>query len=167
MEVVETGKTISIHGGEKVPVRRILSDAGIVLVVVWGVFAFLVLFFGRPSRGLLPYFVAISFLLVVPLVSGILIRQSRYHRNILFDGEEKVLTLKGIWRVWQISFDEIREFQVKKNRLKRDVFLYRLDAVLSSGKVFHLVQDVPDREVLSSLGGQVGRLVGRPLNVCD
>ncbi len=167
MEVIEKGKTISVHGTEKVPVKKIVVDAAIVLIVIWGVFAFLVLYFRQPSRGLLPYFIAITFLLFVPLVSGLLIRQSRYHRDIVFDGEKKVLSLKGIWRVWQISFDEIREFQVKKYRLKRDIFLYRLDVRLASGKIRRLIHDVPDKEVLSSLGEKVGRLVGKALNVCD
>ncbi len=167
MEVVEKGKTISVHGAEKVPVKKILLDAVILLILIWGVFAALLLFSSQPGWGLLPYFIAITLLLTVPLVSGVLIRQSRYHRNIFFDGEEKVLTLRGIWRAWQISFDEIREFQVKKYRLKRDVFLYRLDVRLASGKIRRLIQDVPDKGVLSSLGEKIGRLVGKPLNVCD
>ncbi|NIQ39922.1 MAG: hypothetical protein GTN81_15235 [Proteobacteria bacterium] len=163
MEVIEKDKTIFIHGGKPFPIRKILIDGCGVLVLVWGVFAFLVFFSGRSGRDIFPYFVAISLLLLVPMLLGILIRQSRYHRRILFDGEKEILFLRGLWRVWQVPFDQVREFQIDKYRLKRDIFLYRLNVVLHSGKTLRLVHDVPDRDVLGSLGNKVGELVRKPL----
>ena len=166
MEVLEKGKSISIHTGEKSPIKMIIVDAGIILILIWGVFAVLVYFFSQAGGKMLPYFIAISLLLAVPLVSGILIRQSRRYREILFDGERKELSLRGVWRSWQVPFEEIRGFQVNTYRFKRDIFLYRFDVVLSSGKILRLVQDVPDSEPLCSLGERVGELVKRPLKVC-
>lgn len=165
MEVLEKGKSISIHAGEKFPIKRIIVDAGVILILIWGVFAILVYFFSRAGGEMFPYFIAISLLLVVPLVSGILIRQSRRYREILFDGERKVLSLRGVWRSWQVSFEEIRGFQVNKYRFKKDLFLYRFEVLLSSGKILRLIQDVPDKDPLCSLGEKVGELVKRPLHV--
>lgn len=165
MEVLEKGKSISIHTGGRSPIKNILVDAGIVIILIWGVFTVLVYFFSRSGREMLPYFIAISLLLVVPLVSGILVRQSRRYREIIFDGERKVLSLRGIWRSWQVPFEEIRGFQVNKYPFKRDLFLYRFEAILSSGKILRLIQDVPDSEPLHSLGEKVRELVKRPLHV--
>ncbi|UCD70911.1 MAG: hypothetical protein JSW70_07880 [Syntrophobacterales bacterium] len=166
MEVLEKGKSISIHAGGKFPIKNILVDAGIVIILIWGVFAILVYFFSQPGGEILPYFIAITLLLVAPLVFYILIRQSRHYRNILFNGERKVLFLRGIWRSWQVPFEEIRGFQVNKYRFKGDLFLYRFDAVLSSGTTLRLIQDVPDKAALCSLGEKVGDLVKKPLHVC-
>jgi hypothetical protein len=165
MEVLEKGKSISIHTGEKSPMKNILVDAGIVIILIWGVFIVLVYFFSKAGREMFPYFIAITLLLVVPLVSGILIRQSRRYREILFDGERKVLSLRGVWRSWQVPFEEIRGFQVNKYLFKRDLFLYRFEVLLSSGKILRLVQDVPDSEPLRSLGEKVRELAKRPLHV--
>jgi len=167
MEVLEKGKTISIHAGRKFPIRKMIADGGTVVVVIWGIFAVLTLFFSHPWREMLPYFVGITLLLVVPLVYSVLIRQSRHYREILFDGERRVLSLRALWRWQKVSFDDIRGFQVNTYRFKRDVFLYRLDAVLASGKMLRLVLDVPDRDVLCSLARKVGDLVKKPLKVSD
>ena len=165
MEVREKGKSISIHTGEKSPIKNILADEGIVIILIWGVFAVLVYFFSQPSGEMLPYFIAITLLLVVPLVFGILIRQSRRYKEIHFDGERKVLSLRGVWRSWQVPFEEIQGFQVNRYRFKKDLFLYRFEAIHSSGKILRLVQDVPDSEPLRSLGEKVRELVKRPLHV--
>lgn len=165
MEVLEKGKSISIYTGEKSPIKDILVDAGIVIILIWGVFTVLVYFFSQDAGEMLPYFIAITLLLVVPLISGILIRQSRRYREIHFDGERKVLSLRGVWRSWQVPFEEIRGFQVNKYLFKRDLFLYRFEVLLSSGKTLRLVQDVPDSEPLRSLGEKVRELVKRPLHV--
>jgi hypothetical protein len=165
MEVLEKGKSISIHTGEKSPIKNILVDAGIVIILIWGVFTVLVYFFSQPGGEMLPYFIAITLLLVVPLVSGILIRQSRRYKEIHFDGERKVLSLRGVWRSWQVPFEEIQGFQVNRYRFKKDLFLYRFEAIHSSGKILRLVQDVPDSEPLRSLGEKVRELVKRPLHV--
>ncbi len=162
MEVLQKGKAISINAGQKFPIKEMLGDAGIVLILIWGIFAVLVLFFSQAGGEMFPYFIAITLLLIVPLVSGILIRQSRHHREILFDGEGGVLSIRGIWRWRHVSFAEIREFQVNKY-FKRDLFLYRLDVVLSSGKILQLIQDVPDKRALCSLGEKVRDLVNKPL----
>lgn len=165
MEVLEKGKSISIDAGKKFPIKDMLGEAGIVLILIWGVFAVLVRFFSHAGGQILPYFIAIALLLVVPLVSVILIRQSRHYGRILFDGERRVLSFRGLWRRQQVSFDEIRGFQVNKYRFKRDLFLYRFDLVLSSGKTLRLIQDVADKGSLYSLGEKVGDLVKRPLNI--
>jgi len=165
MEVLEKGKTISIHPGQKLPISRMLVDAGGVLALIWGVFAVLVLFFSQAGREILPYFIAITLLLLGPFVGGILIRQSRQYSTILFDGESGMLSVKGFWGSWRVPFDEIREFQVNKYRFKRNILLYRLEVLLSSGKILRLVQDVPDKGSLRSLAEKLADLVKKPLNV--
>ena len=45
VEIIEKGKTISINAGHKFPFKKILVDAGIVSVLVWGVFGFSLYFF--------------------------------------------------------------------------------------------------------------------------
>lgn len=165
MEVLEKGETISIHPGQKFPITKVMKESGIVLILIWGVFVVLVLFFLRTGREILPYFIAFTLLLVVPLVSAILIRQSRYYRTVVFDGERGVLSLQGIWRRREVPFDKIAGFQVNRYRFKRDVFLYRLEVVLCSEKILRLIQDVPDKGALSSLGEKIRDLVQKPLNV--
>lgn len=164
MEVVERNKAISIHTGQKFQIKKIFVDAGIVIILIWGVFAVLVFFFSQAGREILPYFIAFTSLLVIPLVSGILIRQSRQYRTVVFDGERGVLSLRGVWRSGQVYFDEIRGFRINRYRFKRELFLYRLEVVLSSGKIIRLIQDVPDKGVLCSLGEKVGNLVKKPFN---
>jgi len=165
MEVLEKGKTLSIKAGQRFPIKKTLVDAGIVLILIWGIFTYLVLFLSQQDRELFPYFIAITLLLVVPLVSGILIRQSRHYREIVFDGERDMLSLKGVWGWRQVSFHEINELQVNKYRFKKKLFLYRLDVVLSSGKTLRLIQEVPDKEALYSLGKKAGDLIKKPFKV--
>ena len=165
MEVLEKGKTLSIKAGQRFPIKKTLVDAGIVLILIWGIFTYLVLFLSQQGREILPYFIAITLLLVVPLVSGILIRQSRHYREILFDGERDLLSVRGVWRRRQFSFDEINELQVNKYRFKKKLFLYRFDVALSSGKTLRLIQDIQDKEGLCLLGQKVKRLARKPLNV--
>lgn len=165
MEVLEKGKTLSIKAGQRFPIKKTLVDAGIVLILIWGIFTYLVLFLSQQGRELFPYFIAITLLLVVPLVSGILIRQSRHYREIIFNGERGVLSLKGVWGRRHVSFHEIKGLQVNKYRFKRYVFLYRLDVVLSSGKTLRLIQEVPDKEALYSLGKKAGDLIKKPFKV--
>jgi len=167
MEILEKGKVISIRANQKFPLTKMLVDAGIVLILIWVVFAVLVVFFSRTSGELLPYFIAITLFLLVPLVTGILIRQSRQYRTVLFDGESGMLSLWSMWRSQEISFDQIKAFQINGYRFKRDVFLYRLEVVLSSGKVLRLIQDVPDQEALSILGEKVEDLVKKPVKVAQ
>ena len=165
MEVLEKGKTVSIKAGQRFTIKKTLVDAGIVLILVWGIFAYLVLFLSQKGAEILPYFIAITLLLVVPLVAGILIRQSRQYREIVFDGESGVLTFKGLWSRRQVSFGEIKELQVEKYRFKRNLLLYRLDVVLSSGKTLRLIQDVQDKEALRSLGKKASTLLKKPISV--
>lgn len=165
MEVLEKGKTLAIKAGQRFPIKKILVDAGIVLILIWGIFTYLVFFLSQQGREILPYFIAITLLLVVPLVSGILIRQSRHYREILFDGERDLLSVRGVWRRRQFSFDEINELQVNKYRFKKKLFLYRFDVALSSGKMLRLIQDIQDKEALCLLGQKVKRLARKPLNV--
>ena len=77
MEVVEKGKIIAIHADQRLPIGNMLVDLGIVVILIWVVFAVLILFFSRTSGEILPYFIAITLLLLLPFVGGILIRKSR------------------------------------------------------------------------------------------
>lgn len=165
MEVLEKGKTLSIKAGQRFPINKILIDAGIVLILIWGIFAYLVLFLSQKREEILPYFILITLLLLVPLVSGILIRQFRNYREIIFDGEGGVLTFKGLWRRRQVSFKEIKTLQVETYRFKRNLLLYRFDVIFSSGKTIRLIQDVPDKEALYSLAKKAGSLLKKPLKV--
>ena len=164
MEVLEKGKILSIKAGQRFPIKKTLVDAGIVLILIWGIFTYLVLFLSQKGRELFPYFIAITLLLVVPLVSGILIRQSRHCREIIFNGERGLLSLKGVWSWQQVSFHEIKALRVEKYRFKRNILLYRLDVVLSSGKTVRLIQDVPEKEALNSLAKKAGALLKKPFN---
>jgi hypothetical protein len=164
MEVVERGKIIAIHADQRLPIGKMLVDLGIVVILIWVVFVVLILFFSRTSGEILPYFIAITLLLLLPFVGGILIRKSRQFSTVLFDGDQRVLSVRGIWRSHLIPFDQIQVFQINGYRFRRSEFLYRLEVVLSTGKVLRLIQDVPDQEVLSSLGEKVGRLVQKPFN---
>ena len=165
MEVLEKGKTLAIKAGQRFPIKKIFVEAGIVLILIWGIFAYLVLFLSQKGRELFPYFIAITLLLVVPLVSGILIRQFRNYREIIFDGERGMLSLKGIWSWRQVSFHEIKTLQVEKYRFKRNLLLYRFVTILSSGKTLRLIQDVPEKEALYSLAKKAGALLKKPLKV--
>jgi hypothetical protein len=167
VEVVEKGKTIAIHAGQRLPIGKMLVDLGIVVILIWVVFVVLILFFSRTSGEILPYFIAITLLLLLPFVGGILIRKSRQYSAVLFDGDRRVLSVRGIWGSQLIPFDQIQGFQINGYRFRKSVFLYRLEVVLSTGKVLRLIQDVPDQEVLSSLGKKVGRLVEKPLKVTE
>ena len=165
MEVLEKGKTLSIIEVQRFPIKKILVDAGIVLILIWGIFTYLVLFLSQQGSELFPYFIAITLLLVVPLVSGILIRQSRHYREIIFDGERGVVSLKGMWSSRQVSSHEIKALQVEKYRFKRNLLLYRFIVVLSSGKAIRLIQDVPEKEALNSLCKKAGALLKKPLKI--
>ncbi|MBW2057048.1 MAG: hypothetical protein JRH07_04295 [Deltaproteobacteria bacterium] len=159
MEVLEKGKTISIHSGQGFPALKVIEEAGIVLLLIWGVFAVLVLFFSQPGREILPYFIALALLLVLPVVFTVLIRESRYWGTILFDGERRVLSLRGVWRSREVPFDAIKSFQVNRYPFRKGVFLHRLEVVLSSGQILRLIRDVPEREALSLLCKRIQRLV--------
>ena len=165
MEIIEKGKSISIHAVQQFPFKKILVDAGIVVVFVWGVFFILVIFLSHDVGEILPYFIAITLLLLIPLVAGILIRQSRHYDEILINGERRFIFAKGLWRKQQTSFDDIKEFQVNKYRVRTGRFLYRLEAVLVSGKPLRLIQDVPDKQSLRSFGRKIEKLVDKPLIV--
>ena len=165
MEIIEQGQTISIDAGKQFPFKKILVDAGIAVVFVWGVFCVLVIFLSHDAGGLLPYFSAITLLLIIPLVAGVLIRHSRHYGEILIDGEKRHFSLKSLWRKQQVSFDDIKEFQVNKYSIKRGLFLYRLEAVLYAGKPLRLIQDVPDKQSLRSFGRKIEKLVNKPLSV--
>jgi hypothetical protein len=165
MEVHEKGKNISIYPGGKMPLARLIMSVTGVLALIWGIFVILLLYFARSGHDMLPYFVAISLLLVVPFAVGILIRQSRYHRAIFFDGDNGILLFKGIWRSWQVPFEQITAFHVREYHLTRDVPLCRFEVALSSGKTVPLIMDVPKREELRALGERVSGLVKRPLKV--
>ena len=75
-----------------------------------------------------------------------------------------MLSLKGVWSWQQVSFHEIKALQVEKYRFKRNILLYRLDVVLSSGKTVRLIQDVPEKEALHSLAKKAGALLKKPFN---
>jgi hypothetical protein len=165
VEIIEKGKTISINAGHKFPFKKILVDAGIAVILVWGIFSILVIYLSYPVRVILPYFIAITLLLLIPLVSGVLIRHSRHYGELLINGENKLIIAKWLWRKQQISFDDIREFQVKKYRYRKGLFLYRLEAVPFSGKPLRLIQDIPDKQSLRSFGIKIEKLVNKPLSV--
>ena len=167
MEIIEKEKTISIIAGQQSPFKKILVDAGIVVVFVWGVFCILVIFLSHDVGEIFPYFIAITLLLLIPLVAGILIRQSRHYGEILINGEKRFIFARGLWREQQTSFDDIKEFQVNKYRFRKGQFLYRLDVVLASGKPLRLIRDVPDKQSLHSFGRKMEKFVNKPLNVSD
>ena len=165
MEIIEKGPTISIYAGKQFPFKKILVDAGIAVIFVWGVFCVLVIFLSHDAVELFPYFIAITLLLIIPLAAGVLIRQSLHYGEIIIDGGKRHLSLKSLWRKRQVSFDDIKEFQVDKYRNKAGFFLYRLEAVPFSGKPFRLIQDVPDKQSLRSFGRKLEKLVDKPLIV--
>lgn len=165
MEIIEKGQTILIKAGQRFPFKKILVDAGIVVVFVWGVFGVLVIFLSHDAGGIFPYFIAITLLLLIPLVAGILIRQSRHYVEILIDVGEKLIFARGLWCKQQTSFNAIKAFQVNKYRYRKGLFLYRLEVVLASGKLLPLIQDVPDKQSLSSFGRKLEKLVDKPLLV--
>jgi hypothetical protein len=165
MEVVEKGKTISIKSNRKLPFKDLLIDAGFILVIVWGVFTVLVAFFSQDAKEIVLYFTAISLLLVIPLVVAILIRQLRQFQEILFDGKNSILSLKGLWRQRRIAFKDIKAFQISTYHPKRGTTLYRFEAALLSGSVIRLIQDVPDIGALNPLGKKVGDLTKKPLSL--
>ena len=165
MEVIEKGQRILINAGQQFPFKKILVDAGIAVIFVWGVFCVLVVFLSHDAGELFPYFIAITLLLLIPLVAGVLIRQSLHYGQILIDGERRHLSLKNLWHKRQVSFDDIKEFQVDKYRIKAGFFLYRLIAVPFSGKPLRLIQDVPDKQSLRSFGRKLEKLADKPLIV--
>ena len=164
-EIVEKGNTISIKSSRKLPFKDLLVDAGFILILVWGVFTVLVVFFSQAAKEIVLYFTAISLLLIIPLVTGILIRESRQFQEILFDGENGMLSLKGLWRRQQISFNNINAFQIHTYHSKRGTTLYRFEAALSSGRILRLIQDVPDKEALSPLSKKVGDLAKKSFHI--
>lgn len=163
MEIIEKGPSISIHAGKRFPFKKLLTDAGIAIFFVWGVFYVLVVFLSRDAGELFPYFIAITLLLFIPLTAGVMIRHARHYGEIRIDGEQRHLAIKSLWRKQQVSFDDIKEFQVDKYRIKRGLFLYRLEAVPFSGKPLRLIQDVPDKQSLRSFGKRLEKLVDKPL----
>ena len=165
MEIFEKGESILIKAGQRFPFKKILIDAGIVVVFVWGVFCVLVIFLSHNAGEMLSYFIAITLLLLIPLAAGILIRQSRHYGEILINVEEKLIFAKGLWRKQQTSFDDIKEFQVNNYRYRKGLVLYRLEAVLASGKLLRMIQDVPDKQALRSFGRKIEKLVDKPLIV--
>ena len=165
MEVLEKEKILSIRAGKEFSIKSGFVDAGIVIILVWGVFAILVCFFSRESGEIFPYFIAITLLLLVPFGFGILLRQSRQFSEVLFDGEKQLLLLRRLWRRQQVSFDQINGLQISKYRFKKSLFLYRFEVVLTTGETLRLIQDVPDMTPLRSLGKKAGELVGMPLSV--
>ena len=165
MEIIEKGPTISINASKQFPFKKILVDAGIAVIFVWGVFGILVVFLSHDAGELFPYFIAITLLLIIPLIAGVLIRQSLHYGEIRIDGENRHLSLKSLWHKRHVSFDDIKEFQVDKYRIKAGLFLYRLKAVPFSGKPLRLIQDVPDKQSLRSFGRKLEKLVDKPLIV--
>jgi hypothetical protein len=165
MEIIEKGLTISIHAGRRFPLKKLLVDAGIAIFFVWGVYYVLVIFLSHNAAELLPYFIAITLLLIIPLAAGVLIRHSRHYHEIRIDGARRHLAFKSLWRKQQVSFDAIKEFQVDKYRIKAGLFLYRLEAVPFSGKPLRLIQDVPDKQSLRSFGKKIEKLVDKPVIV--
>ncbi len=163
MEVFEKEKTISIQPTKDLSAKKIIAEAGMALLLIWGVFTLLVTFFSQPSQGLLPYFMAISLLLVIPLVVGLMMSQHRRSRTALIDGNSGVLTLKVLWRSDQVAFDEIKEFRIRKYRYKRGLFLYRLEVVILSNKPLILVRDVPNQDALRTLAKKIGQLANKPV----
>ncbi len=167
MEVCESGKTITIKSSRKFPIKTLLLDATSVLFLVWGVFTVLVVFFSQTAGEILLYFVAITLLLIVPLVIGILLRQTRQYEEILFNGEIGILAIKGVWRRYRIPLNAIKELQIKKYRYKQGIYLYRLEAIRYAGKTLKLVRDVPEIESIKSLGKKLEDLIKRPLRLSD
>jgi hypothetical protein len=165
MEIIEKGQAISIHAGKRFPFKKILVDAGIAVISVWGVFCILVIFLSHDAAELFPYFIGITLLLTLPLVAGVLIRQSRHYAEIVIDGEKRHLFLKSLWRRQLVSFDDVKEFQVNKYRIRKGLFLYRLEAIPFSGKPLRLIQDVPDKQSLRSFGKKIEQLAGKPVIV--
>ena len=162
MEIIQDGKTILIQAPGKLPTKRILGEAGVVLSLIWGLFAVGFLFFSPKSRGLFPYFVTITLFLIIPLIFGLVLRKARHFSEVLFDANENMLTTKGILRRQEIPFESITEFNIKRCRYRSGSFLFQLNAVLISGKSLPLIRDVPDPRSLHPLGKKLGRLTQKP-----
>ena len=158
MEIIEKGDSIRIHAGVKCPFRKIIVDASLVVILVWGVFGVLVAYLSHPAGQILPYFLGITLLLLIPLVAGILMRYARHYDEILIDGAKGVINAEGFGRQRQVSFDEIKEFRVNQYRFRKDQTLFRLEAVIASGKPLRLLQDVPDDRSLSLLAKKLHTL---------
>jgi hypothetical protein len=165
MEIIEKGQTILIRAGKRFPIKKILVDAGIAVAFVWGVFYVLVSLLSYDAHELFPYFIALTLLLIIPLAFGVFIRHSRYFGEILIDAEKRLISLKSLWREQQVSFDDIKEFQVDIYRMKAALFLYRLVAVPFSGKPLRLIQDIPDKQSLRSFGRKIEKLVDKPVRI--
>ena len=165
MEIIEKGQSFLINAGRGFPFKKIFVDAGMAFIFVWGVYCVLVIFLSHDAGELFPYFIAITLLLIIPLAVGVLIRQALHNSEILIDGQKRHLSLKSLWRKRQVSFDDIKEFQVDKYRIKAGLFLYRLEAVPFSGKPLRLIQDVPDKQSLRSFGRKLEKLADKPLIV--
>ena len=163
MEILEKEKILSIQPTKDFSAKKILAQAGIALLLIWGIFTLLITFFSQPSQGLLPYFIAISLLLVVPMVFGLLMSQYRRNRTAFIDGNSGLLTLKVLWRSDRIAFDEIKEFRIRKYRYKRGLSLYRLEAVILNSKPLILVRDIPNQDALRTLAKKIGQLADKPV----
>jgi hypothetical protein len=167
MEVISKGRTIRIQSGQGFPFKGLFLDAAVVLILVWGIFLSLVFFFSQPGGVIFPYFIGITLLLLIPLITGILIRHARHYRDVFFDDRKRMLSIKGLWRRHLVSYNDISCFKINTSRYKDGSRIYRLETVLSSGKTLQLIQDVPDKEAICDLGKKVGDLIKKPFNLPD
>jgi len=158
MQVSQKGKIVHIQPTAKLPVWRIARDAGLLLVLIWGLFAFFSLFQSQPTAALAPYFIALSAFILIALLFGLLLRHSRHYRPIVFDAHQRSLSAKGLGRQKMIPFDDITALRLHEYRYKRGQSLYRLEAVRVSQKTFAIIRDVPHPEPLYSLGKKMGKM---------
>lgn len=162
MEVIQKGRTISIRPTDKLPVHATLRDAGIILVLIWAVFVVLVVFFAHDPSRIIPYFGALTLLVVVPLASGLWIKQARHNREVVVDGNRGLLLVKSPGRRQRFALDKIKTLQVKKYRYKTNLLLHRLEVELTSGRTALLIGDVQDEQSLVALGQKIGDVLNKP-----
>lgn len=158
MQVSQKGNIIHIQPTAKLPLKRIGRDLGLLLCLIWGLFAYFTLFQSQPAAGLAPYFIALTFFILISLFVGLFLRHTRHYQHILFDAHQKILSTKGFGRQTVIPFDDITTLRLHKYRYKRGQSLYRLEAVRVSQKTFAIIRDVPHPEPLYSLGKKMGKM---------
>lgn len=162
MQVSQRGKIIQIQPSQKLPLKRVGRDVGLLLLLIWGLFAFFTLLQSQPAGPLAPYFIALTAFILIAVFLGLVLRYRRHYLHIVFDAQQKILSTRGIWWYRTISFDDIDCLRLHKYRYKRGQFLFRLEAVLRAGKTIAIIRDVPQSEPLYRLGKKLDRIARIP-----
>ena len=158
MQISQKGNIIHIQPTAKLPLWRIGRDVGLLLCLIWGLFAFFTLFQSQPAAGLAPYFIALTLFILISLFVGLFLRHTRHYQHILFDAHQRILSARGMGRQRTIPFDDIEALHLHKYHYKRGHFLFRLEAVLGVKKTFAIIRDVPQPEPLHELGKKMGKM---------